>query len=77
VPAGPAPRGATGATFGFEQPHPLFTTTPYVPGGAMQSFDLSPDDRRFVMLRETSANERSEFIVVENWTSELRARARR
>jgi len=30
-----------------------------------------------VMLRETSANERSEFIVVENWTAELRARARR
>jgi len=24
------------------------------------------------MLRETAANERSEFIVVENWTQELR-----
>jgi serine/threonine-protein kinase len=66
-----------GATFGFEQPRALFTTTPYVPGGAMQSYDVSPDDKRFVMLRETSANERSEFIVVENWTAELRARTRR
>jgi len=28
------------------------------------------------MLRETAANERSEFIVVENWTQELRARAK-
>ena len=66
-----------GATFGFEQPRALFSTAPYVPGGPMQSYDVSPDDRRFVMLRETSANERSEFIVVEGWTSELRARTKR
>ena len=66
-----------GATFGFEQPRALFATAAYVPGGAMQSYDVSPDDKRFVMLRETSANERSEFIVVENWTSELRARTKR
>ena len=43
----------------------------------MPSYDVSPDDRRFVLLRETSANERSEFIVVEGWTSELRARTKR
>jgi serine/threonine-protein kinase len=66
-----------GATFGFEQPRALFATGAYVPGGAMPTYDVSPDDKRFVMLRETSANERSEFIVVENWTSELRARTKR
>jgi hypothetical protein len=43
----------------------------------MPSYDVSPDDKRFVMLRETSANERSEFIVVQNWTRELDARAGR
>jgi hypothetical protein len=59
-----------GATFGFEQPRALFTTA-YVPGGAGQPYDVTPDDKRFVMLRETSANELSEFIVVQNWTSEL------
>jgi hypothetical protein len=48
-----------------------------VPSGAIQSYDVSPDDRRFVMLRETAANERSEFIVVENWTRELKARTKR
>jgi len=48
-----------------------------VPGGAVPTYDVSPDDRRFVMLRETSANERSQFIVVENWTQELRARTKR
>jgi len=66
-----------GVTFGFEQPRTLFATAAYVPGGAMPSYDVSPDDKRFVLLRETSANERSEFIVVENWTSELRARTKR
>jgi serine/threonine-protein kinase len=66
-----------GATFAFEQPRTLFSTAAYVPAQAMPSYDVSPDDKRFVMLRETSANERSEFIVVENWTSELRARAGR
>ena len=66
-----------GATFGFEQPRALFATGAYVPGGAMPTYDVSPDDKRFVMLRETSANERSEFIVVENWTLELRARTKR
>jgi serine/threonine-protein kinase len=66
-----------GATFGFDQPKALFTTTSYVPGGATQPYDVSPDDKRFVMLRETSANERSEFIVVQNWTEELRARTKR
>ena len=66
-----------GATFGFDQPRALFSTSQYVPAGAMQSYDVSPDDKRFVMLRETAANERSEFIVVENWTQELRARTKR
>jgi hypothetical protein len=66
-----------GATFGFEQPRALFATGNYVPGGAMQTYDVSPDDSRFVMLRETSANERSEFIVVQNWSQELRARTKR
>ncbi len=66
-----------GATFGFEQPRALFATAAYVPAQAMPSYDVSPDDRRFVFLRETSANERSELIVVQNWTTELRARAGR
>ncbi|HET7240821.1 MAG TPA: hypothetical protein VFI77_06660, partial [Gemmatimonadales bacterium] len=66
-----------GATFGFEQPRPLFSIAAYVGGGAMPPYDVSPDDKRFVMLRETSASERSEFIVVQNWTEELRARTKR
>ena len=66
-----------GATFTFDQPRPLFSTVAYVPGGATQPYDVSPDDKRFLFLRETSQNERSELIVVQNWTSELEQRSRK
>jgi hypothetical protein len=49
---------------------------PYVPGGAVPSYDVSPDDKRFLFLRETAPNDRSELIVVQNWTEELKSRAR-
>ena len=66
-----------GATFAFDQPKPLFSTQPYVTVVPVASFDVSPDDKRFLFLRETAPNERNELIEVQNWTTELRARARR
>jgi hypothetical protein len=66
-----------GATFAFEQPKALFATTAYVPGGPTGSFDVSPDDKRFLFLRETAPNERNELIEVQNWTTELERRAHR
>jgi serine/threonine-protein kinase len=66
-----------GPTFSFDQPRPLFSTVPYVPGGAVPPYDVSSDDKRFLFLRETAPNERSELIVVQNWTTEMKARARK
>jgi serine/threonine-protein kinase len=66
-----------GATFAFDQPRPLFSTVPYVPGTSVPAYDVSPDDKRFLFLRETSPNERSEMIVVQNWTEELKQRSRK
>jgi serine/threonine-protein kinase len=66
-----------GATFSFDQPRPLLSTVAYVPGGAVPPYDVSPDDKRFLFLRETAPNERSELIVVQNWTTEMKARARK
>lgn len=57
-------------------PKALFSTAPYVAIGPVQSFDVSPDDRRFLMLRETTPSERNELIVTQNWTAEMQARAR-
>jgi Tol biopolymer transport system component len=66
-----------GATFAFDQPRPLFSTVSYVPGGAVPPYDVSPDDKRFLFLRETAPSDRSELIVVQNWTTELEQRSRK
>jgi eukaryotic-like serine/threonine-protein kinase len=64
-----------GSTFAFDQPKTLFSTSNYVSTGPVQSFDVSPDDKRFLFLRETSPNLRNELIVVQNWTEEMKGRA--
>jgi eukaryotic-like serine/threonine-protein kinase len=66
-----------GATFTFEQAKPLFSTANYVTINPVPSFDVSPDDKRFLFLRETAPNERNELIVVQNWTQEMKDRARK
>ena len=66
-----------GATFAFEQPKALFSTANYLPITPVQSYDVTPDDKRFLMLRATSTNERNELIVVQNWTEEMKGRARK
>jgi serine/threonine-protein kinase len=66
-----------GASFAFDQPRPLFSTAAYAPGGSTPPFDVSPDDKRFVFLRETTPSERNELIEVQHWTEELRQRVRK
>jgi serine/threonine-protein kinase len=66
-----------GATFAFDQPRPLFATAAYAPGNSTPPFDVSPDDKRFVFLRETTPSERTELIVVQHWTEELKQRVRK
>jgi serine/threonine-protein kinase len=66
-----------GATFAFDQPKALFPTASYVPFGPIKSYDVSPDDKRFLFLRETAPDERNELIVVQNWTEEMKGRSRR
>jgi eukaryotic-like serine/threonine-protein kinase len=66
-----------GNTFSFEQPKRLFSTAQYVGINPVPSFEVSPDDKRFLLLRETAPNERNELIVVQNWTEEMKARARK
>jgi hypothetical protein len=41
------------------------------------AFRMTPDDKRFVFLRETTPSERNELIVVQHWTEELKKRARK
>jgi hypothetical protein len=48
-------------------PVAVFTRTNVVP-----SFSLSPDDKRFLMVREGEATQPSELIVAENWLQNLK-----
>jgi hypothetical protein len=68
---------APGQSFTISPPEPLFSTSAYSPVPPVPAFDISPDGTRFIMLRETTAAERNELIVVQNWVEEMRERARR
>jgi serine/threonine protein kinase/Tol biopolymer transport system component len=41
------------------------------------NFTLSPDDRRFLMIRQVSNSNPEKLIVVENWFSELKGKPRK
>jgi serine/threonine-protein kinase len=66
-----------GVAFSISPPQRLFSTAPYTPIPPVPSFDVSPDGKRFLMLRETTPTDRNELIVVQNWVEEMRERARR
>ena len=67
---------AAGSGFSFGTPLTLFSSGPYTPIGPVPAFAISPDDKRFLFLRETTPTERNELIVVQNWVDEMKARAR-
>ena len=64
-----------GATFALGEQHVLFSTAPYSTAASVQSYSVSPDDKRFLMLREGETNAQSELIIAEHWLQELKAKA--
>ena len=57
-------------------PRPLFSVAPYRSARNRQQYDVSPDDRRFLMIREPAADPRGNAVYVENWFTELEATLR-
>jgi serine/threonine-protein kinase len=55
-------------------PRPLFSVAGYRGAINRPQYDVTPDDRRFVMIRELGANAPGELIYVENWFEELKAK---
>ena len=55
----------------------LFSLTPFPFSAPVQIYDISPDDKRFLMLRETVAGESGLLVVSEHWFEELKARAQK
>jgi serine/threonine-protein kinase len=61
----------TGATFVVGAQHALFSMTPFVTGGPVPTYWPSPDDKRFLVLREGEAGQPGELVVAENWVPQL------
>jgi hypothetical protein len=53
----------------------LFTLQPYTSIASVPLYSVAPDDKRFLMLRETTAGESGLLVVSEHWFEELKARA--
>ncbi len=61
-------------TFMVVREDALFSVDDYVSGGSNPLYQVSPDDREFVMLRIEDVVSDTELILVTNWFEELRQR---
>jgi Tol biopolymer transport system component/tRNA A-37 threonylcarbamoyl transferase component Bud32 len=69
----------TSPAFSAGTPAPLFQAQSYARSLSYRAYDVSPDDRRFVMLRPAADSVRTpgrQLVVVDNWFEELRAKLR-
>jgi serine/threonine-protein kinase len=62
-----------GPTFSVGAQRVLFSAVPYSNVGAVPAFWLSPDDKRFLVLREGEAGQPGELVLAENWVQQLGA----
>ena len=63
----------SGTTFAVGERRALFSTEGYHEAGRHPEYDVTPDDQRFLMIRDLSGSEQTELIVVENVIEELKA----
>jgi eukaryotic-like serine/threonine-protein kinase len=63
-----------GPQFALGEPHVLFSVAQYVLTGSTGVYDVSPDAKRFVMMRPVSGGDEAELVLVQNWFQELKAR---
>lgn len=59
-----------GATLTFGSPRELFSVAEYRSARNRPQYDVTPDDRRFVMIREL-VSAADDVVYVENWFPEL------
>ena len=60
-----------GANFSVGKQRILFSTSQFATPGPVPSFSVSPDDKRFLVMREGEAGQPGELVVAENWTRQL------
>jgi Tol biopolymer transport system component len=67
----------TSPSLSVESQRTLFSLSPFVSAGPTQLYAVSPDDKRFMLLRETAAGEAGLLVVSEHWFDELNSRAQK
>jgi eukaryotic-like serine/threonine-protein kinase len=67
----------TAPAFVVEAQKTLFSLGPFSFGGPVQPYAVAPDDKHFLMLRETVAGESGLLVVNEHWFEELKARSQK
>jgi Tol biopolymer transport system component len=68
---------STAPTFTVTSQKSLFSLAPFAFAGPVQEYAVAPDDKHFLMLRETMAGESGLLVVSEHWFEELKARAQK
>jgi Tol biopolymer transport system component len=67
----------TQPTFAVARQAVLFPGSAFLIDAAHRLYDVSPDDRRFLMIRQRGGGERADLILVQNWFEDLRAKVGR
>jgi serine/threonine-protein kinase len=67
---------APGETFVAGTPRPLFPIAGYRAARNRQQYDVAPDDRHFLMIRESVAPDDDRVVYVEQWFPELLAKTK-
>jgi len=68
----------TAPTFSFGAPKTLFPARQFVSSlGQHRQYDVSPDDRRFMMIRAVGSPVPDKLVVVSSWFEELNATSRK
>jgi serine/threonine-protein kinase len=65
-----------GPTFNPGEPTPLFPVGQFTVNGNAGVFDVSPDGKRFLMIRPVAGLGETELVVVQNWFEELKQRGK-
>ncbi|HEY9441947.1 MAG TPA: hypothetical protein VIQ25_01785, partial [Gemmatimonadales bacterium] len=63
-----------GTTFTFTGQKVLFPAATYSFGGSYPTYDVAPDDSRFVMIRSVAPSAETELVLIQNWAEELKTR---
>ena len=53
----------------------LFPALAYSFAGSYPTYDVTPDDKRFVMIRSVAASAETEMVLIQHWAEDLKRRA--